>query len=148
MLVKIKHMKKIIYSTIVAIAIFSACKKAPQPTEVIKEPETIIAPAIVDTVENEEPEIQEETKTNVVNNLNPNDKYFIVVGSFLNKTLANKYVEQLNSNGKNGIVITRYRGANTEFHRVACQSFTDKNQALSALETERYSTPNAWILIK
>lgn len=141
-------MKKIFYSTFAVIAIISACKKAPEPVETIKKAEFIAEATVTDSILNEETEVQEEIKMNIVNNLNPNDKYFIIIGSFINKTLANKYVEQLNNKGKNGIVITRYHGANTEFHRVACQSFTNKQQALSALETERYSTPNAWILVK
>jgi len=80
----------------------------------------------------------------------PDDKYFLIAGSFLNKEYADAYQGQLAQKGYNAQIVQRTWGANSEYFRVACKSFFDKSEAYQALnemqQTEEIE--NVWLLIK
>ncbi len=152
-------MKKIFLSFCAATIILASCKKKAEPTVV--EAEITPIEATTDTVANaDSTNIQYEYEVNEVKNtttekgnsttvqLNENDKYFIITGSFEARDRADIYVEILNKAGRKAIIVQRDRGLNMEYYRVAIQSSTKRSEAFQALEQLSSEFPQAWILIK
>lgn len=150
-----KHMKKILFS-LCAIALLASCKKKEAP-----EKEASISPvaAITDTLtldtinfnqDNEVHDIAKNTTNTSTSsgNLNENDKYFVVVGSFETKRRANAYIAQLEENGQTGFIVQRSQGPHSENYRIAVQSSNDRQEALQAAENRRAEHPEAWVLVK
>lgn len=73
------------------------------------------------------------------------DKYFIIVGCFLNYQYAEGYSDKIAAMGYNTQVIARYDG----FNLVAAKSYSSFREAVNELPTFRSSVQsNAWVWVK
>jgi hypothetical protein len=72
-------------------------------------------------------------------------KYFMIVGSFQNKNLANLYSEKIRQKGYQTQVIEASNG----FFRVSAKSFTNFQQGVSEIDDFRSAiTERAWLNVK
>lgn len=75
-----------------------------------------------------------------------NDRFYMVVGSFLSETLAQKYAQKMLDKGYQPQVIF----SNTMgFYRVSAQSYEDYTLAVNDIQNFRNNvTPRAWVHVK
>ena len=80
----------------------------------------------------------------------PDDKYFLISGSFHSMANAEKFQKELQSQGYNSEVIVRKTGPNTDFFKVSYRSFYDRDEAYDALRQEKKQPNNesVWLLVK
>ena len=80
----------------------------------------------------------------------PDDKYFLISGSFHSMANAEKFQKELQAQGYNSEVIIRKTGPNTDFYKVSYRSFYDRDEAYNALRQEKKMPNNetVWLLIK
>ncbi len=80
----------------------------------------------------------------------PEDKYFLIAGSFQSIENAEIFKAQLVEEGFDAQVIERASGPNVDFYKVAYKSFYDKTEALAALRTARNveMKNDVWLLVK
>ncbi len=103
-----------------------------------------------DTAEAKVETVVEETEPVVINN-EPgsgytSDKYYMVVGSFLDEQLAQKYAEKVMGNGYQTLVI---QSPSTGYYRVTANSYTDYQTAIHEIGTYRNDvSSNAWVHVK
>jgi hypothetical protein len=70
------------------------------------------------------------------------DKYYMIVGSFQNVNLANKYAEKIQQMGYQTQIIESASG----FYRVSAKSYSNFKTGVSEIETFRSSVvPTAWL---
>lgn len=70
------------------------------------------------------------------------DKYYMIVGSFQNVNLANKYAEKIQQMGYQTQIIESASG----FYRVSAKSFSDFRTGVSEIENFRTAVvPRAWL---
>lgn len=143
-------MKNLITTLAIAALILSAgCKDKPQNKaqrpvkKEVMQKEVKKDTSAVDTLMNE-PVVKE------VETPKPEDKYFLIAGSFENRNYADDFKSQLEADGYNSRVIERPAGPNGEFYKVSYQSFYDKEEAFSELNTARNveGRDDVWLLIK
>ena len=133
---------------------FNACdffgKKKPEKKPVKK---TVVHQPLVDSVKladslariEEQKIIEAEPEI-----IQPDDKYFLISGSFHSMGNAERYQKELLAQGYNSEVIIRKTGPNTDFYKVSYKSFYDRNEAFNALRLEKKMPHNetVWLLIK
>lgn len=80
----------------------------------------------------------------------PDDKYFLISGSFHSMANAEKFQKELQAQGYNSEVIIRKTGPNTDFYKVSYKSFYDRDEAYNALRQEKKMPNNetVWLLVK
>jgi cell division protein FtsN len=80
----------------------------------------------------------------------PDDKYFLISGSFHSMANAEKFQQELQAQGYDSEVITRKIGPNTDFYKVSYRSFYDRDEAYNALRQEKKMPNNemVWLLVK
>ncbi len=80
----------------------------------------------------------------------PDDKYFLISGSFHSMANAEKFQQELQAQGYNSEVIIRKTGPNTDFYKVSYRSFYDRDEAYNALRQEKKIPNNemVWLLVK
>ena len=80
----------------------------------------------------------------------PDDKYFLISGSFHSMANAEKFQQELQAQGYNSEVIVRKTGPNTDFYKVSYRSFYDRDEAYNALRQEKKMPNNetVWLLVK
>jgi hypothetical protein len=77
--------------------------------------------------------------------IDQNDKYFMIVGSFMNYNLAKLYAEKIQQMGYQTQIIEASNG----FFRVSAKSYNNFNQGISEIDDFRASiTPGAWLHVK
>lgn len=136
-------MKKYAFTVLIGLIAFSACKNKAkeknqvEPTKVEQQTKDTVQTATVQPVA--EPVAQ-----------TPEDKYFLIAGSFLNQEYANSYEDRLKQKGYDAQVVQRQWGANNEYYRVACKSFYNKTDAYNALAEmqQTQEIENVWLLVK
>lgn len=70
------------------------------------------------------------------------DKYYMIVGSFQNVNLANKYAEKIQQKGYQTQIIESSSG----FYRVSAKSYSDYKTGVNEIETFRSSiVSSAWL---
>ncbi len=82
--------------------------------------------------------------------IKPDDKYFLISGSFHSMENAEKYQKELQAQGYSSEVIIRETGPNTDFYKVSYKSFYERDEAFNALRKEKNMPHNetVWLLIK
>ena len=80
----------------------------------------------------------------------PDDKYFLISGSFHSMANAEKFQKELQAQGYSSEVIIRKTGPNTDFFKVSYRSFYDRDEAYDALRQEKKMPNNetVWLLVK
>ena len=80
----------------------------------------------------------------------PDDKYFLISGSFHSMANAEKFQKELQAQGYSSEVIVRKTGPNTDFYKVSYRSFYDRDEAYNALRQEKKQPNNesVWLLVK
>lgn len=80
----------------------------------------------------------------------PDDKYFLIAGSFQDRDNAEKFKAELESQGYEAKIIVRETGPNQDFYKVSYKSFYDRNEAFKELSKEKQQPNNehVWLLIK
>jgi cell division protein FtsN len=80
----------------------------------------------------------------------PDDKYFLISGSFHSMANAEKFQQELQAQGYDSEVIVRKTGPNTDFYKVSYRSFYDRDEAYNALRQEKKMPNNemVWLLVK
>ena len=80
----------------------------------------------------------------------PDNKYFLISGSFSSQKNAETYKNELIQEGYDSEVIIRSSGKNQDFYKVSYKGFSDKEEAFNQLATERKLPNNedVWLLIK
>jgi cell division protein FtsN len=75
-----------------------------------------------------------------------NDKFYMVVGSFLSEQLANKYAKKMQEAGYQPQII--YSNS-SGFYRVSAKSYNDFTSAVNDISNFRDNvTPRAWVHVK
>ena len=73
------------------------------------------------------------------------DKYYMIVGSFQNQNLAERYAEKIQQNGYKTQIIESTNG----FFRVSAKSYSDFKTGIGDLENFRTDvTSKAWLLVR
>ena len=141
-------MKKILLYSLVLIVGLSACNKK---KEADRAPVTnqVVEPFVLDTVTGyaeeevvvEEPIYTEPAKPN---------KYFLISGSFIEASNAQKYNQELINQGFSSEIIERPGGPNGEFYKVSYMGFSSWNKAVETLRSERQlpGKDSVWILVR
>ncbi len=82
--------------------------------------------------------------------IKPDDRYFLISGSFKSMKNAEKFQKELRAQGYNSEVIIRKTGPNTDFYKVSYKSFHDRDEAFNALRKEKNMPNNEtiWLLVK
>ena len=82
--------------------------------------------------------------------IQPDDKYFLISGSFHSMANAEKFQKELQAQGYPSEVIVRKTGPNTDFYKVSYKSFYDRDEAYNALSQEKKIPNNetVWLLVK
>ncbi len=138
-------MKKIFLVAITLAFVCVACKdkKEKKEPEPVKKEVTTSAGAdtLLQPVQQPKPEPEPEPEP---------DKYFLIVGSFVNPSNAESFQKQLSEKGFNAQVITRNWGVNSEFYKVSYMGFQDKGEAISKMKEERQQPgkEDVWVLVK
>ncbi len=80
----------------------------------------------------------------------PDNKYFLIAGSFSSENNANNFKNELIEQGFDSEVIIRNTGKNQEFYKVSYKGFSDKEIALKELAFEKKQPNNedVWLLVK
>jgi cell division protein FtsN len=78
------------------------------------------------------------------------DKYFLVAGSFLKQENAERCKSDWTQKGYQSQVVTRSPGVNSDFFRVSYMSFSDRKEAINAMQQERAmeGKEQVWVLVK
>ena len=87
---------------------------------------------------------KQEIKTKVESKTEQKVKYYLIIGSFRDKALANKFSEEQKKLGYNTIVVTQPSGMNA----VSLGSYNTKDEATKASNSYKKKFPNTWILKK
>ncbi|MBS2096774.1 SPOR domain-containing protein [Carboxylicivirga linearis] len=144
-------MKNIVYALFILgiITSMGACKEKPQKqtqkpqTKVVEKPvKDTMTPDTLNKVAEEKIAIPEPPK--------PEDKYFLIAGSFQSRENAEIFKLRLEEQGYNSNIIERRRGPNNEFFKVSYKSFYDRTEAYAELRNARNSEgrDNVWLLVK
>lgn len=151
-----------IFTLVVLLTFMSSCKffkeqkmfskddemlevKKEEPSQVEEEPKDTVE---VETIEQEvEPvEIPEEQVFKEPGEGYGSDRYYMVVGSFLNKDFATKYAEKLLDQGYESQIIF---SSSKNFYRVSAKSYDNFTVAVNDIENFRTSvSPKAWVHVK
>lgn len=123
-----------------------SCSKNEKKKEVKRE--VVTQPIIKKDTLPEVPEPEPEVEVEVVEL--PDNKYFLIAGSFTNENNATTYSDELIKQGYNSEVIVRRSGKNPDFYKVSYKGFSDKDEAYNQLANEQKLSefPNVWLLIK
>ncbi|MCG8578282.1 MAG: SPOR domain-containing protein [Bacteroidales bacterium] len=99
--------------------------------------------------------VKEEVKTPEVKEVipeppKPDDKYFLIAGSFEKQQNAELFKAKLVADGFNAQVIERPGGPNGEFYKVSYKSFYDRSEAYAELRSARNNEgrDDVWLLVK
>jgi len=142
---KIVGMKKLFTILVIGVLLFTvSCKDKPT-----KEPQKPIKSQVVEKVV-KVPTPEPEPVVEEVEPPRPEDKYFLIAGSFAELHNAESFKVQLESDGYTSQIIERPDGPNGEFYKVSYMSFYDRNEAYNELRAARGSVGNeeVWLLIK
>lgn len=140
-------MRRIALFTVLALLVLAGCKDKPQApapkpaTPVVEEtqPDT----SFVEEAFEEAPAVERQ-QPRVAN------RYFLISGSFQELSNAEKFQSNLANQGMDAQIIHREPGPNSDFYKVSYRGFSDYNEALRVLESER-NTPGkegVWLLVK
>jgi cell division protein FtsN len=130
----------------------SACQSKKKESEKMPVKKTVVHKPVVDTLKKdtlpEEPIAESQVEEPEV--VKPDDKYFLISGSFQSMANAEKYKTELESKGYQSEVIVRKTGPNNDFYKVSYRSFYDREEAFSALRQEKQLPNNEhiWLLVK
>lgn len=120
-------------------------KKEAERIPVVNE---VIEPVVIDTIaENIEEEVIEEP---IYSEPAKPNKYFLISGSFIEPSNAQKYHKELVNQGFSSEIIERPEGPNGEFYKVSYMGFSSWNKAVEALRRERQipGKDSVWLLVK
>jgi cell division protein FtsN len=80
----------------------------------------------------------------------PENKYFLIAGSFSNEKNAQTFQKELIQQGYDSEIIVRKTGKNKDFYKVSFKAFYDREEAFNELSMERKQPNNqdVWLLIK
>ncbi|SRR5690554_297382 len=120
-------------------------KKEAERIPVVNE---VIEPVVIDTIaENIEEEVIEEP---IYSEPAKPNKYFLISGSFIEPSNAQKYHKELVNQGFSSEIIERPEGPNGEFYKVSYMGFSSWNKAVEALRSERQipGKDSVWLLVK
>ncbi len=80
----------------------------------------------------------------------PENKYFLIAGSFSSLNNAETFQKELTQQGYDSEVIVRKTGKNQDFYKVSYKGFSDRDEAFNELSMERKLPNNqdVWLLIK
>lgn len=140
-------MKQILLFMLLLVFGLVACNKKKE-AERIPVVNKVIEPFVVDTVVEvieeevvEEPIYSEPVKPN---------KYFLISGSFIESSNAQKYRQELINQGLTSEIIERPQGPNGEFYKVSYMGFSSWNKAVETLRSERQKPgkDSVWLLVK
>ena len=137
----------------VFILFFGACnsgKKEPEKKPVKK---TVVHQPLVDSTKLADSlarVAEQKAQEEKMKKAKPDDKFFLIAGSFKSKENAEKFKDELISKGYDARVVVRKTGRNTEFYRVSYRAFYDRKKAFKELKQERSTEPNdsVWLLIR
>jgi len=138
--------------SIVALLIGAGCKDKPS-----KKPQKPVKTAVV-----EKKVVKDTTKADTLKNKpvvkavkpveppKPDDKYFLIAGSFSNRNNAEVFKAKLEAEGYQSVVIERPSGPNGDFYKVSYKSFYDRGEAYAELRTARNSEGrnDVWLLVQ
>ncbi|MFP4060480.1 MAG: SPOR domain-containing protein [Bacteroidales bacterium] len=97
----------------------------------------------VDTLRELESAVPEEATRETTSSVSDETgKYHIITGSFMNGNFATKYLAKMEAKGYEARII-RHR---QNFYSVSVESFSNKQEALRALELVRQDVSSAWLL--
>lgn len=140
-------MRKIALFTVLAVLLLAGCKDKPQAPVKKKPATTVVEEKKPDTTHVEK--VIEEAPVVEQQPVVP-DKYFLISGSFQELSNAEKFQSNLANQGMNSQIIEREQGPNSDFYKVSYMGFSDWNEALRTLESER-NTPGkegVWLLVQ
>lgn len=98
----------------------------------------------------EEEAIFEESSSSAVSYDSGLHKYFLISGSFVQYDNAQRYQQQLISEGYQSEIIERPEGPNGQFYKVSYMGFSSWNKAIDQYRSDRYQDgkEDVWILVK
>lgn len=144
-------MKKILLFTLVIALGAVACKNK---KEAKQEPvvNQVIEPIKPDTIAEviEEEVVEEEPEPVVYTEPVAPSKYFLISGSFIEYSNAQKYHQELINQGLTSEIIERPFGPNGEYYKVSYMGFSSWNEAVETLRRERQlpGKDSVWLLVK
>lgn len=151
---KLSYMKSIISTLLVVALIFGvfACKDKPTKQQPQK-PVTVVVqkPVKEDSLKLDSlKKVAEKKEVKKVEAPKPEDKYFLISGSFQSRENAEIYKSRLQQEGYNSQIIERRMGPNNDFFKVSYKSFHDRKLAYAELRKARNTEgrDNVWLLVK
>lgn len=140
-------MKQILLCMLVLAIGMTSCnkKKEAERIPVVNE---VIESVVIDTIaENIEEEVMEQP---IYSEPAKPNKYFLISGSFIEPSNAQKYHKELVNQGFSSEIIERPEGPNGEFYKVSYMGFSSWNKAVEALRSERQipGKDSVWLLVK
>ncbi len=142
-------MRKILTTLVIIALVFGAgCKKKKSAEQSKKPVKTAVVqkPVVKDTIKEEEPKpVIEEVEPP-----KPDNKYFLIAGSFEKLSNAEQFKAKLVGQGFESEVIERPGGPNGEFYKVSYKGFYDRGEAYAELQTARNAEgrDEVWLLVK
>lgn len=153
-------MKKHLFLFIALLLVVSACKNKKSEEPVIQE---VITPEVVEedtlsvevdttaveveSIDEKEDFIFEDSSVAAV----PADmnKYFLICGSFISYENAQRFQQNLISQGYQSEIIERPEGPNGQFYKVSYMGFSSWNKAVERYRSDKYQDGNEdiWILV-
>ncbi len=148
---KLSFMKNIISMMLVIglITLVSSCKNTPEKQA--QKPQTkVVEKPVKDTLAVDTLKKVAEVEVKKPEPPKPDDKYFLIAGSFQSRENAEIFKLRLEEQGYSSNIIERRHGPNTEFYKVSYKSFYDKNEAFAELRRARNTEgkDNVWLLVK
>lgn len=132
------------------LGVFS-CKDKPAKQQPQKPVTKVVQKPIKDTLKTDSlKKVAEQKEVTKIVAPQPEDKYFLIAGSFQSRENAEIFKSQLEQNGYQSTVIERRNGPNNDFFKVSYMSFHDKSLALAELKKARnmQDKEEVWLLIK
>jgi len=133
---------------------FNACNSGKKKVEKRPLKKTVVHKALIDSARLADSlaliEAQKIAEAEAAAVVVPEDKYFLISGSFHSMANAEKFQKELQAQGYSSEIIIRKTGFNTDFYKVSYRSFYDRNEAYNALRQERKMPNNetVWLLVK
>ncbi len=141
---KIVTMKKLIVPALMIVVFLAISCKDKKNVTPVKTSEPVVEQSVPAP-----PPVQQQEEVVPPQPVEP-DRYFLIAGSFMKQENAAKLESEWRQKGYETQIVTRSWGANSDFYRVAYMGFSDRKQAINAMEQERAlpGKEDVWVLVK
>jgi len=148
-------MRKIVHSLVILafLVSYSACKnkQAKEPQKPVKK--TVVQKKVVKDTSAVDSAKLAQVKQEAVKKPEPPkpaDRYFLIAGSFQDRTMAEAYMKVMQKDGYEARVLERPNGPNNEFFKVSYKGFHDRKEAYRALRDARGNgeIEGVWLMVQ